>query len=465
MDYTGIGRFVKLSASVERAAWDIYERLPIPLRHKVFYGPAFPRWTALLKESENWDDKRLRVYQFEQTKRLLRHSMKHVPYYRKLFGDIGFQPDRMQSIDDIKILPYLSKERVRDGGMEHVDESIPPRSLVRKPTGGSSGIPLTVYKTRESNAAFLAFRENILGRIGHIPRAREVMLWHYIKLGGKDLCFTKYGNRLVLSMQYLTSERLMQYMDMIKDFQPEFILGYPSWLTILSYCMAQHKLSPFSRTKAVIAYSETLPSTQRKLLEESFNCRVFSMFGMNEHAAIGGECEKSAGIHFHPLYGLIEFADAVGGYKEIVATGFTNFAMPLVRYRTGDLVTEHSGSCRHCGRHHKVVATIEGRVHEFLVDKDYALIDIRPLLIAAFPNVLQCQFYQDRPGKVLLKIVPSRAFSANDGITIKKQFSGIMGPRDGAMDMELLIVDEIQRSSAGKIVMIEQKLDLRGSFN
>lgn len=465
MNYKGLGRFVKLSASAERTAWDIYERLPISLRHKVFYGTSFLQWTALLKESESWDDDRFRAYQLEHTKRLLQHSMKHVPYYRKLFGDIGFRPDRLQSMDDIKILPYLGKEHVRDSAAEHIDESIPPRSLIRKPTGGSSGIPLTICRTRESNAAFLAFRENILGRIGHTPRAKEVMLWHYIKLGGKDLFFTKYGNRLVLSMQYLNSERLIQYIDMIRDFQPEYILGYPSWLTIFSCYMAQHKLSPFSHTKAIIAYSETLLNTQRKLLEESFNCRIFSMFGMNEHAAIGGECEKSTGIHFHPLYGLIEFADTVNGYKEIVATGFTNYAMPLVRYRTGDLVTEHSGSCRHCGRQHKVVATIEGRVHEFLVDKDYTLIDIRPLLIAAFPNVLQCQFYQDRPGKVLLKIVPSRAFSANDGITIKKQFSGIMGSRDGAMDMELLIVDEIQRSSAGKIIMIEQKLDLRGSFN
>lgn len=467
MIYKGIKRFVKLSASAERAAMDIYERLPLFLRYKVFYGASFFRWMALLKESEDWNVDRLRAYQLEQTTDLLMHSMKHVPYYRNLFRNIGFRPDRIQSIDDLRVLPYVCKEDVRDRPAEYVDERITPGSLVRKPTGGSSGIPLSVYRTRESNATFFAFRTEILGRIGHTPKAREIMLWHSIRLGKKLVDFTKYGNRLVLSTQYLTKERLAEYVNMIRDFRPEYVLGYPSWLGVLSFHMQQHKSPPFGNLKAIIAYSETLSSARRRLLEESFDCRVFSMFGMNERAAIGGECERSDGMHFHPLYGLIEFADTFPGHREreIIATGFTNYTMPLIRYRSGDMVGEHTESCPHCGRHHIVVSTIEGRIHEFLVDRNRALINIRPLLIAAFPNVLQCQFFQDRPGKVLLKIVPSETFSKGDEIIIRQQLAEVMGPGSDAMDIELVFVDEIARSSAGKIIMIEQQIDLRGLFH
>jgi len=403
----------------------------------------------------------LHAYQLEQTIDLLVHSMKHVPHYRKLFRSIGFRPEEMQSVDDLKVLPYLDKEDVRDNATEFVDESIPLRSLIRKPTGGSSGIPLSIYRTKQSSAAFLAFRANILGRIGHTPKAREVILWHYIQLGNKSVPFTRYGNRLVLSMKYLTVEWLLKCLDMIRKFKPEYILGYPSWLTVLSTVIRDHNLSPYRNIKAVIPYSETLYKWQRKLMEESFGSKVFSMYAINESSAIGGECESSHSIHFHPLYGLIELIDSIQGYKEIVATGFTNYAMPLIRYRTGDLVSGYTDFCHECGRHHKSVETIEGRSHDFLVGKNRELIDVRPLWIASFPNILQCQFFQEEPGKVFLKIVPSKTFANIDRSYIREKLEGILGSNKDAIDTELVIADHAERTSSGKVNMIVQKLDIQ----
>jgi phenylacetate-CoA ligase len=461
MIYEIAKKFLRLSPAAERAALDICERLPQTLRYKVFYGTTFLRWMNLVKEAENWDTDRLYTYQFEQTKNLLTHSMKHVPFYRKLFRNIGFQPKNIQSLDDLRLLPYLTKEEIRDNPTEFVDESVPPRSLIRKPTGGSSGIPMTVYRTKDSTSALPAFRENILGRIGHTPKAREVMLWHYVQLGNKNVPFMRYGNRLVLSMRYLTVEGLLKNLDMIKKFEPEYILGYPSWLTILSTIIRDHNLPSFQSLKAIIPYSETLYKWQRELMEENFGSRIFSMYAMNELSAIGGECESSNSIHFHPLYGLIEFIDTIQGYKEIVATGFTNYAMPFIRYRTGDLVMGYADFCHICGRHHKIVETIEGRSHEFLVGRNNELIDIRPLWIASFPNILQCQFLQEEPGKVLLKIVPSKIFSKIDRSYIQGKLDEIVAPDKNGIAIELVITDHVERTSSGKINMIVQKLDVR----
>jgi len=461
MVHENIKKFLTLSAWAEKAALDICERLPQALRYKVFYGTTYKRWMTLVKEADNWDTDRLHTYQFEQIKNLLTHSMEHVPYYRKLFHNIGFQPKNIQSLDDLKILPYLGREEVRDNPTEFVDESIPLKSLIRKPTGGSSGIPLTVYRTKDSVSAFPAFRESILGRIGHTPKAREVMLWHYVHLGNKNVPFTRCGNRLVLSMRYLNVEWLLKSLDMIRKFEPEYMLGYPSWLTILSTIVRHHNLPPLRNLKAIISYSETLYGWQRKLMEESFGSRVFSMYAMNELAAIGGECESSNSIHFHPLYGLIELRDSIRGYKEIVATGFTNYAMPFIRYRTGDLVTGYADFCHKCGRHHKIVETIEGRSHEFLVGKSNELIDIWPLWIASFPDILQCQFLQEEPGKVFLKIVPSRIFSKLDRSYIQGKLDEIFAPDKNAIAIELVITDHVERTSSGKINLIVQKLDIQ----
>jgi phenylacetate-CoA ligase len=455
-----IRKLLALSATTEKAALNIYERTPLSLRYKLCYGPAFLRWLTLLKESENWDKERVHAYQIEQTRNLLIHSMKYIPYYRNLFSALGFNPDKVQNFDDLKVIPYLRKENVRDNTTEFVDERIPLKSLIKKSTGGSSGIPITIYRSRSNEAAFLAFRTSILARIAYTPKAREVMLWPDVKLGGKSIPFMRYGNRLVCSVRYLTGEWILKYLAIIRNFQPEYILGYPSVLTVLSNAMKHNNLPPYRNIKAAIAYSETLYAWQRELMEVSFGSRVFSMYAMTERAAIGGECENSTGLHFHPLYGMTEFKECDHGRKEVVVTGFTNCEMPLIRYKTGDLVLEHSERCHACGRPHTVVKTIEGRSHEFLVGHNGELIPALSSWIGTFHNVLQYQFFQERPGKVFLNIVPTKAFSKSDKDLIFQELERIFGQMKDALNLELNFVDHIPRTSSGKIKMIEQQLDL-----
>ena len=165
MIYEVIKKFLKLSASTEKAALEIYERLPLSLRYRALYGPVFLRWLKVLKEAEGWDQERLYAFQLEQTRNLLMHAMAHVPYYKNLFRRYGYQPEKMQSFDDFRTLPFLDKEIVRDHSTALIDERLSLKYLSRKSTGGSSGIPVTIYRSRANEAAFLAFRTNILDRM------------------------------------------------------------------------------------------------------------------------------------------------------------------------------------------------------------------------------------------------------------------------------------------------------------
>lgn len=94
----------------------------------------------------------------------------------------------------------------------------------------------------------------------------------------------------------------------------------------------------------------------------------------------------------------MELVDSVQGYKEIVETGFTNYAMPFIRHRTGDLVSEHSDFCDKCAWHHKIVGKIVGRVHDFLIGKKSELINIRPLWYRAFPLLYNVNSFRKNPG-------------------------------------------------------------------
>lgn len=457
-----IKRFAKSSAFTERVALEIYERLPLPLRYRVFYGPAFFHWQSLLKISESWDKDRLDTIQFEQTKELLLHAIKNVPFYKKLFPSIGFQPAKIQSLDDIRLLPYISKDTVRDSPYEFIDERISLDDLIEKPTSGSTGIPIINYVSKESRGAFFAFRGNLLGRIGHSLKSREVVFWSMVAIGkNKNLPFMKYGNKLILSNRYLMDKWLHRYIRMIEEFDPEFISGFPSVLSVVSAFMKKRNAALFLKNlKAVIVYAETLYGWQRKLIEEVFGVRVFSMYAMTELVAIGGECEHSNLIHFYPQYGLAEFESLDTGHSELIATGFTNYAMPLIRYRTGDMVSGSKRYCDKCGRYHQVVDQIEGRINDFLVTKQGKIIPRLMPWIKIFSNIKQCQFFQKEPGKAYLKIVRAEKYTDADTQFIRLKLEEMLGPMKDTISIEIVFVDEIEKSSSGKTLMVNQKMDM-----
>lgn len=451
---------------LERIALEIDERLPAAFKHRFVYGPAFVRWAAFLRESQYWDKEKLQAYQIEQLRNLLGHAMKSVPYYRKLFADHGFKPEAVQTFEDIRCLPYLDKETVRNRLHEFIAEGIPGKRLLKKPTSGSTGIPLTVYKTKETNVTLTAFWLDLLKRVNYAPQCREVKFWSMIELGGrKNLPFLRYGNKLVLSNRYLTDDWIRRFCDMVREFNPSFMLGFPMTLSIVAAYMKKHRIAPYGNLKTIIVQSETLHPWQRSLIEEVFNCRVFSLYVMTELAVFGGECEGSTSLHLYPQYGFTEFVPIAGNHEEIVANGFTNYAMPLIRYRTGDVAIRGAGVCTHCGRSHQLVDALEGRIHDFLIGKDGSIITRLMPWIQVFPHVRQCRFFQEEPGKAYLKIVRDDGFSDADLESMRRQLAEVVRPMETPLDIEVVFVDEDVRTTSGKVKLVDQRLDVRIFLN
>jgi len=450
------------SAKLDKIALDLYERLPLAFRHRFIYGSPFLYWKAFLQESQGWDKKRIQEYQIERLKDLLRHAKNSIPYYKKLFADYGFDPERVQTIDDIRVLPYLNKETVRDRLEEFIISSVPRKSLLMKPTSGSSGIPLTVYKTKESQKIFTAFWDDLLVRIECMPMSKIMMFWSVIELGKqKDLPFLRYGNRLIFSNKHLTDDYMAECLRLIGKFEPEFIFGFPNTLTVFSAFIKKNGYRPFRNLKAVIAHSETLYPWQRNLLKEVFGVRIFTIYVMTEFVVFAGECENSENIHMYPQYGLAEFKDFDSGHEEIVATGFTNYAMPLIRYQTGDIVIKGGELCHTCGRHHQLIDRIEGRINDFLINKEGRVIPRIMPAVKIFPHTKQYQFLQEEPGKAGLRIVRADSYSEADTLYIKSKLSEIFGPMSKTIDIEIEFVDSIPQTPAGKLNLVDQRLDIR----
>lgn len=457
-----IKKFLKKSSLLEKIALDLYESIPYHVRNRMLLGPAFIHWTMLLKQAEGWDRAAFREYQFEQIKSLLVHAGGNVPHYRRTFAEYGFHADRMKDFDDFRKVPFLIREQVRDEPAMMVDERCPPSTLIMSPTSGSSGVPLTIYHDKASKAAFLAFRRSILERADYVPGAREIMFWPMVSLGKQlSLPYVRYGSKLIFSIRNLTPFWLRRFVRMTADFNPEFILGFPSVLSVVSSFIKHESPAIFPRLRSVICYAENIYGWQRTLMEEAFGVRVFSMYAMTECPVIGGECEQTHNMHLHPLYGYTEFADSADGYKEIVATGFAAKCMPFVRYLTGDMVTESSDFCPSCGRYHKVVGSLHGRINDLLIGKSGEIIPRLMPWIKTFPNVRQFQFYQEEPGKAYLFISRGGRYSDRDTEEIRFWIDNMLGIMKDSMCINMEFVDDIPLSPAGKAVMVLQKLDVR----
>ena len=247
----------------------------------------------------------------------------------------------------------------------------------------------------------------------------------------------------------------------MEKFEPEFLFGFPNTLTVFSAFMKKNGYRPLRNLKAVIAHSETLYPWQRDLLAEVFGVRIFSIYVMTEFVVFAGECESSENIHMYPQYGLSEFKDFDHGRKEIVATGFTNYAMPLIRYKTGDIVIKGEELCRQCGRHHQLIQRIEGRINDFLINKDGRVIPRLMPVLKIFPNTRQCQFFQEEAGKAFLRIVRSETYAETDTLNIKAKLAEMLGPMKDTIDIKIEFVDSIPRTPAGKLNLVDQRLDMR----
>jgi len=459
-----IKKFIESNWVLEKAVREILERLPVRFRYGISYGPVFRYWLGFLKETEKWERDRFESYQVAQLSDMLIHAGRNVPYYRTIFGEHGFKPERVQTLDDLKALPYVDKETVRDNIEDFLADNIPRKSLFRKTTSGSTGIPLALYSDKEAEEKHWATAVYAWSKMGYSPKSRTVVFWPNTR-GVK-----RYGNQLILSRYYLDDEFLQEkFVTLIRDFEPEFIYGIPSALFLFSNFMKERKLSPFSSIKACIVESEPLHPWQKKTIEEIFNARTFSTYGMAEKALYASQCMDSSRYHVYPQYGIPEMIEVRDGICEIVGTGLINYANPLIRYKTGDIGILNTQKCEGCNASHQSLDLITGRVGSLLVGKNGAMYS--PVMVGinsnVFENVKLFQFYQDTPGKLILRIVKKESFTDADTDRIKKKIIADIGLQRVKNDMEIMVVfvKDIYRSAFGKFIIVQQMLDIRRSIN
>lgn len=438
------------------------------LMYLLFCIRYYLRKKRLLNKFRLVSKKEVEQYQFKKLKEIFEYSYENVPYYNELFNKNNFHPDNFKSLEDIKKIPYLTKNIIKNNQEKLISRVFPKKYLKIEHTGGTTGLPMDfVLDKRTSSPYEMAFLEKMWKRIGYNLFDRTIVLRQDTVekiIEGRKYWKMKYPqNWLIMSAFHLNIDTFHVFYKKILSFKPKFIIAFPSNAYLLAKLIKMNNLKNIPTLKAVICSSENMYEWQRKYMEEVYKVRIFSYYGHSEKCVIASECSDSSLYVFNPHYGFTELISKDNNWcskenerGEIVVTGFNNFASPLIRYKTDDIGV-NSTKCCNDNPSWFTIKKIEGRIQDFLVDKDgipktYIHID-RPFWDIR-DKLYAYQYIQNTPGKVLLNIHTKEKLGSKEIEDIKKDFLKVYLK----FEIEVKQVKYIPRTKSGKFRYLVQNI-------
>jgi len=430
------------------------------------YGVAFRSAQEILWETENLPKGQMEELVNQRFLNTVQNAVAHVPFYQKLYREHGVDITIIKDIRDIGLLPTICKQDLQDFKNEFLADNWDKDRLMYITTSGSTGNPVGFYQPKSMLMTEWAYTMHIWNRIGcTVNSSRLVLRGKKLHPNGSelDIFYDPLRRELSCNVFNMTELNLERYCVAIEKHKPEFIHGYMSAVLMLSKYISSRPGGLRHQFKGVLATSETILPEQKEYVEKVLHTRVFSFYGHSERLVIAGECEKSTDYHVEPLYGYCELLNAQGqpvNDGEIVATGFLNPAMPLIRYRTGDMAQWSQDTECACGRAHMRLSGVHGRWNQdMLVNSEGAYVSLTALNIHSdeFDRIIRYKLIQDKPGIVCMQIMPHRDFTDRDGARIK----GLLEENTGhKIRFDIALVEELPLKKNGKYQIVEQKIPI-----
>ncbi len=412
-----------------------------------------------LNESQWWPSEQLDALRLKRLQRIVRLSYEHTAYWREVMDKNCIRPADIRSPDDLLRFPLLEKHTLRERREEMVWREEGKRvQLVR--TSGSTNEALEFYtsSTREAhiNAARMQGHEWVGIRRGD----RELYYWGSpVELSKQD-CIKRFRDWLIndgLTNGFeVTPERIKRYYQHWLDWRPRCLFGYPSTFALtVTICQSLGldlvKLKSLG-LHAIATTSEMLSDVDRKLIAEGFGVPVYDSYGLREAGLIGHECEYQT-MHCMDEQVILETVDPetlepTDGEGELIVTNIVGPAFPIIRYRTGDIVTLSREACP-CGRSLSSIKISGGRAVEFVVTKAGKwVVGYSFIYIARSVNgIVKFQVIQDKIGEVRIRLAVDERFP-HDGVEqVKAKAAQRLGGDD---EIIVEIVDDIHPAPSGK---------------
>ena len=411
-----------------------------------------------------WTEEQWKIWQENRLEEILNMAATMVPYY-KIFWDNKRRKGDKSSWTYLENWPILKKEDLRKTPKAFLMEKKKYEFLMEEHTSGSTGTPLTMWRSRKTDQIWYAQFEARVRRWNDISFTDRWAIF-----GGKLVAPIQQDshpfwvwnaglNQLYLSSYHISKKNVKHYIDAINKHKITYILGYPSALSLLASISLDLELS-LPPIKIVITNAEMLLPHQKNTIQKAFNCRVVNTYGMSEIVAAGSECLFST-MHQWSDTGFVENLQLdtneqvnVGESGRLICTGLINESMPLIRYEIGDWATRVSKTKCECGRNLPELHNLEGRLDDILITPDGRHIGrMDPIFKANLP-IKEVQIIQEKVNFISVKVV------AGDDYDLKTRqiISDLIQERMGNVEIKIEEVTEIAREKNGKLKSVISKI-------
>jgi phenylacetate-CoA ligase len=414
-----------------------------------------------LEKSQYWEEPKIKENQEIKLKKLIDYAYKTVPYYRETFNKIGLKPKHIKNLNDLKNLPILDKETMRQN-FDKLHSVGYKEKIYYRETTGSTGVPLRIAVDENSSIIENALFYRFLRWMGYDWGDKIFKFWGGKTVKSKSKILKEKISSLIYNEKFFDTYKideklLMNLIYEIRKSPPKILRGYTSSIFFLAEKALEAGIK--INLNAISPTAEKLFEYQRRRIREAFGKNIFDLYGCGETNSIAFECEKHEGLHVateHVIFEILNEKNQSCSSGKVVITNLDNYAMPIIRYENGDLAKMSKKKCS-CDKNSPFIEKIEGRLYNVIealngrkVHTGFLDVIILELGLAEKYKVKEVRIIQERIDKLRFEILANKDLNDEDKKSLKKLVEQYLGE----MEMDIVRVNEIPDGKAGKRMFV-----------
>ena len=412
----------------------------------------------------------LEALQLQRLKTTVCHCM-NAEFYRQRFAELGITPDDIRTLDDVRRLPFTTKEDLRRNypcGLA----CVPLRECTRlHSSSGTTGNPTVVLHTQKDIDEWANAVARCLWMVGSRP---DDVFQNSAGYGmfTAGLGFQYGAERVGMLTVPAAAGNTTRQIKFIRDFGTTVLHAIPSYASRIFEVMREEGVDPRrdTRLRVLCIGAEPHSEQQRRRIEQNMGVKAYNSYGISEMMGPGVafECQEQNGLHIWEDYFIVEIIDPVtlqpvpdGELGELVITTINREAMPLLRYRTRDLTRMLPGQCP-CGRYHRRIARLQGRSDDMIILKGVNIFPIQIEKILLKFNELSTDYLitletKEEGDTMTIDVELAAGFSTDDYqalLALEKNITRLL--KD-----EILITPKIHLVAKGTLTVSDEKKAVR----
>ncbi len=324
---------------------------------------------------ESMDREELERLQFLRLKETLERIYQRLPYYKETFHKKGIEPGDIKSLEDISLLPFFTKEDLRKN-YPYGLFAAPMSEVVRvHSSSGTTGIPTVVgYTARDIETWSELMARTLVNGGASRDSVIQIAYGYGLFTGGLG---AHYGaEKIGATVVPISGGQTIRQVRIMKDFGTTMLACTPSYALYIAETIEEMEINPAElKLKSGVFGAEPWSEGMRQVIESRLQIDAFDIYGLSEviGPGVSSECAQKNGLHICEDHFIAEIIDPATGdvlsngtAGELVLTSITKEALPVIRYRTGDITRLDREPCP-CGRTHARMEKVSGRSDDMLI--------------------------------------------------------------------------------------------------